>query len=82
MLCRLLDLDSISHNQVLQTALAHAFCLLIGSLEDINSSVAQRAVQYLETIKTSSIKVSLQCRPYLVLIFSSIFIKLCTYYTK
>ncbi|XP_071164350.1 protein unc-79 homolog isoform X1 [Mytilus edulis] len=60
-LCRLLDLDSISHNQVLQTALAHAFCLLIGSLEDMNSAVAQRAVQYLETIKTSSIRCLCRC---------------------
>ena len=54
---RLLEADSIQHNQVIQTALAHAFCLLIGSLEDINGAVAQRTIQYLDTIKTASIKV-------------------------
>ena len=33
------------------------FCLLIGSLEDISAAVAQRASQFLETIKMSAIKV-------------------------
>ena len=56
-LCRLLDTDTIQHNQIIQTALAHAFALLTGSLVDINAAVAQRAIQYLGTIKDSAIKV-------------------------
>ena len=58
MLARLLETDTVLHNKTIHTALAHIFCLLIGSLEDINASVAQRASQYLETIKLSSVKVS------------------------
>ncbi|XP_060067575.1 protein unc-79 homolog isoform X2 [Ylistrum balloti] len=60
-LARLLDRETIQHNQVIQTALAHAFCLLIGSLVDINAAIAQRTIQYLETIKTSSVKCLCQC---------------------
>ena len=56
-LARLLETDTVLHNKTIHTALAHLFCLLIGSLEDINAAVAQRASQYLETIKMSSIKV-------------------------
>ena len=59
LVCATLDnLDTIMQNKTVKTAFAHIFCLLIGSLEDINSSVSQRAFQYLETIKTSSIKVT------------------------
>lgn len=60
-LARLLETDTVLHNKTIHTALAHIFCLLIGSLEDINSGVAQRASQYLETIKLSSIKCICQC---------------------
>ena len=60
-LSRLLETDTVLHNKTIHTALAHIFCLLIGSLEDINASVAQRASQYLETIKNASIKVSREC---------------------
>lgn len=56
-LARFLETDGLQNNQVIQTALAHAFCLLIGSVEDINAAVAQRATQYLETIKYAAIKV-------------------------
>lgn len=64
-LARFLETDGLQNNQVIQTALAHAFCLLIGSVEDINAAVAQRATQYLETIKYAAIK---------VFFFSSIFV--------
>ncbi|XP_064602074.1 protein unc-79 homolog isoform X2 [Liolophura sinensis] len=60
-LARHLDSDMIRCNQVIQTTLAHAFCLLIGSLEDINAAVAQKTVLYLETIKPSAIKCLCQC---------------------
>lgn len=57
-LARCMESDSVMHNKTIKTAFAHIFCLLIGSLEDINAAVSQRTVQYLETIKVSSIKVS------------------------
>lgn len=56
-LARFLETEGLQNNQIIQTALAHAFCLLIGSVEDINAAVAQRATQYLETIKYAAIKV-------------------------
>ena len=59
-ICRLLNADSIHNNQVIQTALSHAFCYLVGSLEDLNTAVSQRTIIYLETIKPSAIRVSLQ----------------------
>jgi len=55
---RLLSVESIENNQQIKTSLAHAFCYLIGSLQDINLYVVERATLYLETIKASSIKVS------------------------
>ncbi len=39
------------------TSLAHAFCYLIGCLNDVNTSVVQRTTLYLETIKDSALKV-------------------------
>lgn len=60
-ICRLLNADSIHNNQVIQTALSHAFCYLIGSLEDLNTAVSQRTIIYLETIKPSAIKCLIQC---------------------
>jgi len=56
-LARLLSVNSIQNNQRIRTSLAHAFCYLIGSLQDINLYVVERATLYLETIKASSIKV-------------------------
>ncbi|XP_056021737.1 protein unc-79 homolog isoform X2 [Ostrea edulis] len=60
-LSRFLETDGLQCNQIIQTALAHAFCLLIGSVEDINTAVAQRATQYLETIKSAAIKCLCKC---------------------
>ena len=56
-LARFIETDSIMQNKTVKTAFAHIFCLLIGSLEDINASVSQKTIQYLETIKYSSVKV-------------------------
>ena len=56
-LARSMESDSVMHNKTIKTAFAHIFCLLIRSLEDINAAVSQRTIQYLETIKSSSIKV-------------------------
>ena len=57
MLARFLDTDSISKNQVIQTSLSHAFCQLIGSVEDINAAVAQKAIMFLETIRPVALRV-------------------------
>lgn len=58
MIARCLEPEVIRNNQVIQTSLAHAFCHLIGSVEDINASVAQRAIMFLETIRPTALKVS------------------------
>lgn len=58
MLARCMESDNIMHNKTIKTAFAHIFCLLIGSLEDLNAAVSQRTIQYLETIKASSIQVT------------------------
>ncbi|XP_041355146.1 protein unc-79 homolog isoform X3 [Gigantopelta aegis] len=60
-LARCLDTDSISKNQVIQTSLSHAFCQLIGSVEDINAAVAQKAIMFLETIRPVALKCLCQC---------------------
>ena len=60
-LARLLTVDTIQNNQLIKTSLAHAVCYLIGSLQDINLYVVDRATLYLETIKASSIRVCLLC---------------------
>ena len=56
-LARILKPETIRKNQPIMTSLSHAFCCLIGSLNDINSRVVQRTTIYLETIKDSAIKV-------------------------
>nr|KAG5704260.1 hypothetical protein BaRGS_012548 [Batillaria attramentaria] len=60
-LSRCLEPDTIRNNQVIQTSLAHAFCHMVGSVEDINSSVAQRTIMFLETIRPSGLKCLIQC---------------------
>ena len=60
-LARILKPDTIRMNQQVMTSLSHAFCCLIGSLNDINSRVVQRTTIYLETIKTCALKVSIFC---------------------
>ncbi|XP_053376174.1 protein unc-79 homolog isoform X2 [Mercenaria mercenaria] len=60
-LARFMENESVMHNKTIKTAFAHIFCLLLGSLEDINAAVSQRTIQYLETIKASSIKCICQC---------------------
>ena len=58
-IARMLKVDSIQNNQQIKTSLAHAFCYLIGSLDDIHMVVVQRTAIYLETIKVASIKVGI-----------------------
>ncbi|XP_064622108.1 protein unc-79 homolog isoform X4 [Lineus longissimus] len=60
-LARLMELKAIKSNQPILTSLAHAFCYLIGSLDDMKSAVAQRTILYLETIKETSLKCLCVC---------------------
>ncbi|GFR86925.1 Unc-79-like protein, partial [Elysia marginata] len=61
MTARCLEPEVIRNNHVIQTSLAHAFCHLIGSVEDINASVAQRAIMFLETIRPAALKCLCSC---------------------
>ncbi|XP_059155568.1 protein unc-79 homolog isoform X3 [Physella acuta] len=61
MLARCLEPEVIKNNHVIQTSLAHAFCHLIGSVEDINAAVAQRAIMFLETIRPAALKCLVNC---------------------
>ena len=56
-----LDPSSVKNSPSLQSSLASAFCHLVHCLDDIESTVAQRALLNLETIKTSSLKLLLWC---------------------
>ncbi|WAR19666.1 UNC79-like protein [Mya arenaria] len=60
-LARFMEPEQVMHNKTIKTGFAHIFCLLIGSLEDINAAVSQRTIQYLETVKATSIKCICQC---------------------
>ncbi|XP_013379281.1 protein unc-79 homolog [Lingula anatina] len=60
-LLRYVRCETVKENQVLLTTLAHAFCHLIESLNDINCMVAQKTKFYLETQKKSSIKCLCMC---------------------
>ncbi|XP_025104233.1 protein unc-79 homolog isoform X4 [Pomacea canaliculata] len=60
-LARCLESEMVRNNQVLQTSLAHAFCHMVGSVEDINSAVAQRTIMFLETIQPAGLKCLIQC---------------------
>lgn len=57
-LARHLDPDCVKNNQVILTTLAHAFCILIESLNDVNAIVAQKAHIYLQTLKSASVQVA------------------------
>lgn len=56
-----LDPTAVKNSPSLQSSLANAFCYLVHCLDDIESTVAQRALLNLETIKTSSLKLLLWC---------------------
>ncbi|XP_068237998.1 protein unc-79 homolog isoform X5 [Palaemon carinicauda] len=58
---RFLGVSSVRHCPGLQAAIAHAFCFLIASLDDINVSVAQRASLYLTTLPDSGLRALCWC---------------------
>ncbi|CAL4059356.1 unnamed protein product, partial [Meganyctiphanes norvegica] len=58
---RFLGLSAVRQCPGLQAAIAHAFCFLIASLDDINVSVAQRATLYLTTLPDSGLRALCWC---------------------
>uniref|UniRef100_A0A671W6R9 Unc-79 homolog, NALCN channel complex subunit n=1 Tax=Sparus aurata TaxID=8175 RepID=A0A671W6R9_SPAAU len=55
-LCRFLDIGAVTKNHLLKYALAHAFCCLLASVEDVNPAVATRARLLLDTIKRPALQ--------------------------
>ncbi|KAI1290734.1 Protein unc-79 -like protein [Halotydeus destructor] len=52
---------AVKNSPSLQSSLANAFCYLVHCLDDIESTVAQRALLNLETIKISSLRLLIWC---------------------
>lgn len=57
-LCRFLDMGSITKSHVLKYSLAHAFCCFLASIEDVNPAVATRARLLLDSIKRPALQVT------------------------
>ncbi|XP_034153384.1 protein unc-79 homolog isoform X5 [Esox lucius] len=55
-LCRFLDICSVTKNHLLKYSLAHAFCCFLASVEDVNPAVATRARLLLDTIKRPALQ--------------------------
>uniref|UniRef100_A0A8C1CAY9 Unc-79 homolog, NALCN channel complex subunit n=1 Tax=Cyprinus carpio carpio TaxID=630221 RepID=A0A8C1CAY9_CYPCA len=55
-LCRFLDMGSITKSHVLKYSLAHAFCCFLASIEDVNPAVATRARLLLDSIKRPALQ--------------------------
>uniref|UniRef100_A0A4W5RRT1 Unc-79 homolog, NALCN channel complex subunit n=1 Tax=Hucho hucho TaxID=62062 RepID=A0A4W5RRT1_9TELE len=55
-LCRFLDIGSVTKNHLLKYSLAHAFCCFLASVEDVNPAVATRARLLLDTIKSQALQ--------------------------
>ncbi|XP_065123354.1 protein unc-79 homolog isoform X3 [Paramisgurnus dabryanus] len=60
-LCRFLDIGSVTKSHLLKYSLAHAFCCFLASIEDVNPAVATRARLLLDTIKRPSLQVLCLC---------------------
>ncbi|KAG7277879.1 LOW QUALITY PROTEIN: hypothetical protein CRUP_036279, partial [Coryphaenoides rupestris] len=58
-LCRFLDIGSVTKNHLLKYSLAHAFCCFLASVEDVNPAVATRARLLLDTIKRPALQLLL-----------------------
>ncbi len=56
-LCRFLDIGSVTKSHMLKYSLAHAFCCFLASIEDVNPAVATRARLLLDTIKRPALQV-------------------------
>ncbi|KAM4624956.1 protein unc-79 homolog isoform 5-T5 [Polymixia lowei] len=55
-LCRFLDIGSVTKNHMLKYSLAHAFCCFLSAVEDVNPAVATRARLLLDTIKRPALQ--------------------------
>uniref|UniRef100_A0A8C0JCB5 Unc-79 homolog, NALCN channel complex subunit n=1 Tax=Chelonoidis abingdonii TaxID=106734 RepID=A0A8C0JCB5_CHEAB len=55
-LCRFLDIHSVTKNHPLKYSLAHAFCCFLTAVEDVNPAVATRAGLLLDTIKRPALQ--------------------------
>ncbi|KAL7862274.1 hypothetical protein SRHO_G00137150 [Serrasalmus rhombeus] len=55
-LCRFLDIGSVTKSHLLKYSLAHAFCCFLASIEDVNPAVATRARLLLDTIKRPALQ--------------------------
>uniref|UniRef100_A0A8C2ZCC9 Unc-79 homolog, NALCN channel complex subunit n=1 Tax=Cyclopterus lumpus TaxID=8103 RepID=A0A8C2ZCC9_CYCLU len=55
-LCRFLDIGAVTKNHLLKYSLAHSFCCLLASVEDVNPAVATRARLLLDTIKRPALQ--------------------------
>uniref|UniRef100_UPI00398ECD0B protein unc-79 homolog n=1 Tax=Pristiophorus japonicus TaxID=55135 RepID=UPI00398ECD0B len=55
-LCRFLDIQSVTKNHVLKYSLAHAFCCFLAAVEDVNPAVATRARLLLDSIKRPALQ--------------------------
>ncbi|XP_058847508.1 protein unc-79 homolog isoform X1 [Acipenser ruthenus] len=55
-LCRFLDIVSVTKNHLLKYSLAHAFCCFLAAVEDVNPAVATRARLLLDTIKRPALQ--------------------------
>ncbi|XP_063295111.1 protein unc-79 homolog isoform X1 [Pelobates fuscus] len=55
-LCRFLDIQSVTKNHLLKYSLAHAFCCFLTAVEDVNPAVATRAGLLLDTIKRPALQ--------------------------
>uniref|UniRef100_A0A8C5ILG6 Unc-79 homolog, NALCN channel complex subunit n=1 Tax=Junco hyemalis TaxID=40217 RepID=A0A8C5ILG6_JUNHY len=55
-LCRFLDIHSVTKNHLLKYSLAHAFCCFLTAVEDVNPAVATRAGLLLDTIKRPALQ--------------------------
>nr|XP_045612898.1 protein unc-79 homolog isoform X4 [Procambarus clarkii] len=58
---RFLGISAVRQCPGLQAAIAHAFCFLIASLDDINVGVAQRASLYLTTLPDAGLRALCWC---------------------
>ncbi|KAM5274598.1 protein unc-79 homolog isoform 4-T4 [Ctenodactylus gundi] len=55
-ICRFLDIHSVTKNHLLKYSLAHAFCCFLTAVEDVNPAVATRAGLLLGTIKRPALQ--------------------------
>lgn len=58
MLCRFLDISSVTKNHRLKYSLAHAFCCFLAAVEDVKPAVATRARLLLDTIRRPALQAS------------------------